>query len=364
MSAGTHRALLRRRPDALGRTLVEVAETPDPRCDPGDALLATVVAGICGTDWQILRGLRDDSSPVLGHEGVARLLEPGDTGLPAGCLVTVNPTHRDDPSFLLGHNLPGLWAERTRIPADAVRAGQVIAVPPGSDDPRVAALAEPLASVLYGLRIALRAIQPAALVVWGDGIVGRLARGLWQRELPGLPVVLVGHGDDAVDSGDDALATLLATLPAPAAAVVATPRTGTRAALSTLDRHVRGTLLIDMHAGLDPEPVPLSAGVIDVARLRAGNCGGAPWPPRVHHFDRPAGPLLIQGHRGVSGAHLLEAFNLLLTTDFAALGDELLTHEVNLAGAADLVNGALATPRRAAGGRRILKAAIRVGGHS
>ncbi|MFE2140881.1 alcohol dehydrogenase catalytic domain-containing protein [Streptomyces sp. NPDC059456] len=363
MSAPTHRALRRLPADAEGRTLVEVAEVATPPLAPGDLLLAPAVAGICGTDWQILRGLRPDATPVLGHEGVARVVEPGDSGLPAGALVTVNPTHPDDPSFLLGHNLPGLWAERTRIPAAAVRAGLVLPVPEGADRPRVAALAEPLASVLYGLRTAVATTRPAALVVWGDGIVGRLARDAWRRELPGLPVLLVGHGADAVRPHAADLPHLLAALPSPAAVVIATPRTGTQEALTAVDRHVRGTLLVDVHAGLPAGPVALTAGAIDVAALRADNCGGTPWPPRVHRFDRPAGPLLLHGHRGVSGEHLRQAVGLLLARgDGAPPGEGVLTHEVGLADAADLINSVLASADRVAGGRRVLKAAIRIGG--
>ncbi|MEU8704926.1 alcohol dehydrogenase catalytic domain-containing protein [Streptomyces sp. NPDC048565] len=365
MTAATHRALVRRSPDARGRTLVDVAEVPTPSLGPGDALLAPVIAGVCGTDWQILRGLRDDPSPVLGHEGVARVVEPGDTGLPVGTTVTVNPTHPDDPSFLLGHNLPGLWAERARIPASAVRAGLVVPVPDGADEPRVAALAEPLASALYGLDIAVHTTRPAALVVWGDGIVGRLAREAWQYELPGLHTLLVGHGADAVDPHDGGLPELLAGLPSPVAVVIVTPRTGTGEALTTVDRHVRGTLLVDVHAGLPSGDMPLAGRTVDVAALRAANCGGAPWPPRVYPFDRPAGPLLLSGHRGVAREHLLRAFGLLLARrqePATPFGAEVLTHETGLDEAADLVNSALTSPGRAVDGRRVLKAAIRVGG--
>ncbi|MEW2620830.1 alcohol dehydrogenase catalytic domain-containing protein [Streptomyces sp. NPDC048106] len=362
MSAAVHRALVRLPADARGRTRVAVRTVPTPRLEPGDVLLAPVTVGVCGTDWQILRGLRDDSTHVLGHEGVARVVEPGGTGLRTGSLVTVNPTHPGDPSFLLGHNLPGLWAERTRVPAAAVRAGLVLPVPDGADRPEVAALAEPLASVLYGREIALGAVRPAALVVWGDGIVGRLARDAWQRELPGLRCLLVGHGTDATEPGDPDLPALLAALPGPVAAVIATPRTGTRDALTTVERHVPGTLLVDVHAGLPAGPVPLSAGPVDVAALRAGNCGGEPAPPRVHRLDRPGGPLVLYGHRGVSGGHLLQAVHLLLAQGGEPCGDGVLTHVVDLAGAADLVNSVLDGDRRAAEGRRVLKTAIRTGG--
>ncbi|MGW2836200.1 alcohol dehydrogenase catalytic domain-containing protein [Streptomyces sp. NPDC001493] len=362
MSAATHRALVRLPADARGRTRVEVAEVPTPRLGPGDVLLAPVTVGICGTDWQILRGLRADPSLVLGHEGVARVVEPGGSGLPAGSLVTVNPTHPDDPSFLLGHNLPGLWAERARIPAAAVRAGLVLPVPEEADRPEVAALAEPLASVLYGLETALGLTRPAALVVWGDGIVGRLALEAWKHRLPGLRCLLVGHGDDAIDPSDPGLPELLAGLPAPVGALIATPRTGTVEGLSVVDRHVRGPLTVDVHAGLPLGSVPLSAGAVDVAAVRAANCGGEPSPPLVHRFDRPAGPLFLYGHRGVSNRHLLQAVDLLLARPDEPRGGRVLTHVVGLTGAAALVNSVLDADRRVADGRRVLKTAIRTGG--
>lgn len=359
MSATTHRALVRQRADSSGRTLVKVAEVPTPRLDPGDALLAPTVAGICGTDWQILGGMRDDPSPVLGHEGVASVVEPGKSGLLVGTAVTVNPTHPHDPSFLLGHNLPGLWAERIRIPAIAVQAGLVIPVPAYAGRPRVAALAEPLASALYGVRIARHTLRPAVLVVWGDGIVGRLARDLWHAELPGLHSVLVGHGPDAIDPHAAELPRLLAGLPSPVVAVIATPRTGTREALTFLDRHVPGTLLVDVHAGVPSGPIRLTAGDIDVATIRAANCGGSPWPPRIEEFARSHGRLLLCGHRGVSGGHLREAIDLLHTAP--DIGKRVLTHQVGLEEAADLINTVLTSSMRSTYGRRVLKAAIRIG---
>ncbi|MFJ5517008.1 alcohol dehydrogenase catalytic domain-containing protein [Streptomyces griseoluteus] len=358
-STSTHRALVRRPADVENRTLVEVAEVRIPRLDAGDVLLAMAFAGVCGTDWQILRGLRDDPSPVLGHEGVGYVVEPGESGLRPGTPVTVNPTHPRDPSFLLGHNLPGMWAEYCRIPATAVRAGLIVPVPADAGQPRVAALAEPLASALYGVRVARHALRPAALVVWGDGIVGRLARELWDRELPGRRTLLVGRGADAVDPDGAELPRMLAQLPSPVVAVIATPRTGTCGALKALDRHVPGTLLVDVHGGLPSGPVRLTAGDIDIAAVRAANCGGEPWPPRIAAYTRPLGPLLLCGHRGVSGKHLREAVELLRTT--AELGERVLTHEVSLAEAADLINTVLTSSARRADGRRVLKTAIRLG---
>ncbi|EUA92746.1 cyclitol dehydrogenase domain protein [Mycobacterium ulcerans str. Harvey] len=68
MTDNGYRALVRRPAGPDGCSLVDVAVLDTPALEPGDLLLAPLVAGICGTDWQILRGDRPDDSPVLGHE--------------------------------------------------------------------------------------------------------------------------------------------------------------------------------------------------------------------------------------------------------------------------------------------------------
>ncbi len=352
-----HRALVRRAPDSAGRTLVDVASVPTPDLTRGDLLVAPVVAGICGTDWQILRGDRPDPAAILGHEGLARIVA-GKGAFAVGDLVTVNPTHPSDPGFLLGHNVPGLWSERTVVPASAVAAGLVLPVTETLPDPTlVGALAEPLASAMYGLEVASSVTVPKSLVVWGDGIVGRLASVLWARALPGLRVLRVSRSGAA----DPDLAGQLHDLPGPIAAVLVTPRSGTAAALVHLDRHIDTELLVDVHGGIDARPLPLRCGSVDVAEVRAGNCGGEPHTPVHVTLPRPGGaPIHIVGHRGVAGRHLRAAIDLLATApaDFAPV----LTHVVDLDGAAGLINDVLSRGTRDHGGRRVLKAAVRFDG--
>ena len=353
----THRALVRRVPDHTGRTLVDVARVPTPGLTHGDLLVAPVVAGICGTDWQILNGDRSDPAETPGHEGVAQVVA-GDGTFTVGELVTVNPTHPTDPAFLLGHNVPGLWSERALVPASAVAAGLVLPVAAAPPDPAIAgALAEPLASAMYGLEIALSVASPRSLVVWGDGIVGHLAARIWTRELRGLRVLQVSRSC-ATDPG---LPARLHDLPGPVAAVLATPRSGTLDALGLVDRHIDTELLVDVHGGIDAGPVPLRGGPVDVAAVRASNCGGEPHIPVHVSLPRPdAAPIHLYGHRGVAERHLRAAIDLLIAdpSGFAPI----LTHVVDLDGAAELINGVLAAGTRVHEGRRVLKAAIRIDG--
>lgn len=366
MTSTAYRALVRRPPAADGCSLVDVAVVDPPTIHPGDLLLAPLVAGICGTDWQILSGQRCDDSPVLGHEGVARVVigsgsyEPGD-------IVMVNPTHPTNPGFLLGHNVPGMWAERTRIPAIAVDAGLVLPVADGAARGElVGALAEPLASASYGFEIATSLAGNAArsLVIWGQGVVGHLTSALWRQARPEVPQLLVGRSHDVpgcLEANSAQLPDRLAALPGPVVAVIATPRSATAGALQRLDRHIDEPLSVDVHGGLQPGPVSLRCGVVDVSAIRAANCGGVPSVPVVATFDRPqAGALRVFGHRGVSNAQLRAAIATL--TENEAVFAPLLTHVTDLDGAAELINGVLCRGRRNHGGRRVLKSAIRFDG--
>lgn len=333
---------------------------------PGDLLLAPLVAGICGTDWQILRGERCDDSPVLGHEGVARVVigsgpfEPGD-------IVMVNPTHPNDPGFLLGHNIPGMWAERTRIPATAVDAGLVLPVAGRTaEGGLIAALAEPLASAIYGFEIAtaIAGDAPGSLVVWGHGIVGRLASAIWRRARPEVAQLLVGRSHalpDGIAANSTHLPDRLAALPGPVVAVIATPRSATASALQILDRHIDQPLTVDVHGGLQPGRVSLRCGAVDVSAIRAANCGGLPSVPVAQNFERSrAGSLRLFGHRGVSNAQLRTAITTL--TENEAVFAPLLTHVTDLDGAAELINGVLRSGSRNHCGRPVVKCAIRLDG--
>ncbi|MEK8172823.1 alcohol dehydrogenase catalytic domain-containing protein [Streptomyces sp. M19] len=162
--------------DRAGRRPGPGAAAADPLPGPGELLLAPEVAGVCGTDLQMLRGLRDDEAPVIGHEGVARVVLAGAGAAPVspGHPGGGQPDAPHDPSFLLGHNVDGLLQERTLVPATAVRDGLVFALPGQAPEPELAALLEPLAVVRHALS-ALATGRPRTLLVIGDGTVGHLA---------------------------------------------------------------------------------------------------------------------------------------------------------------------------------------------
>lgn len=330
-ATATHRAIVRH------GSACRIEETPTPDPHEGELLLAPEHVSLCGTDIQILRRDRDDPSPVVGHEGAARVVGvgPGVDGFVPGDRVVVNPTHPGDPSFLLGHNVPGLFQQRVLIGASAVRGGLVSHLPEDLPAAR-ATLVEPYAVVRYALScLALSA--PDTLVVHGDGLTGNLAALLAPRFFFPTVRVVVVHRTEAgrawtrahVPHAVSVLASepLDAQVTGRAALLVTTHRGGTvpavEAALAAL-----GERLVAVHplGGVPPRATtPLLPGV-DLDGVRRANTGG-PWPPAVTTFARQGLSVALSGNRGVTNAQLL-ASAAALRADSTA--DGLLTHVLPL----------------------------------
>ncbi|MDH2427318.1 alcohol dehydrogenase catalytic domain-containing protein [Sphaerisporangium sp. TRM90804] len=361
-----HRAIVR----TAGTVALGTRPTAEP--GPGELSLEVVVAGLCGTDIQMLRGLRDDGAAVIGHEGLARVVAAG-PGAPftPGTPVLVNPTHPADPSFLLGHNVDGLLQERVIVPATAVEGGMVLPLgAPETPEDALTALLEPLAVVHYALEIHRR-FAPATLLVVGDGTVGHLAVRAARHLLGPVRVVHAHHtpaglawsrgGTPAADL--TLLAEDLGSLP-PAGGTVcvllATPRDATLPLLERVLGLGEDTLVVDMVGGLPPGArTPLLPGV-DLAAVRAANCGGIPAVPVVAEATTPAGSrVVLYGHRGVANRHLRAAAREL--TAFPGRYRALLTHETDLAGAVGVLRALAGSSGRVIEGRRLVKLAVRIG---
>ena len=57
---------------------LSLREVPTPVCAPGEALIKVLMAGICGTDREILKGYSGFHG-IPGHEFVARVVECDDS---------------------------------------------------------------------------------------------------------------------------------------------------------------------------------------------------------------------------------------------------------------------------------------------
>jgi L-iditol 2-dehydrogenase len=173
-----------------GKEDLRLEEAPVPRIGEGEVLLAVRASAICGTDIRMFRNGHKNVSPehplILGHEiaGVIEEVGPGVAGYAAGMRVAVAPNMGCGvcdmcvsgntqlcPDFkAFGINIDGGFSARMRVPAAAVRQGNLTAMPAGVDFAE-ASIAEPLSCVYNAFQRC--AIGPGdTVLVMGSGPIG------------------------------------------------------------------------------------------------------------------------------------------------------------------------------------------------
>jgi (R,R)-butanediol dehydrogenase / meso-butanediol dehydrogenase / diacetyl reductase len=192
-----------------------VAEAPTPKLTGGDLLLRVGACGICGSDLHVAHGLPPGS--ILGHEFSGEVVEVGpevDGWRTGDCVVAL-------PFFACGEcercrgglqifcernrglgmgDLPGAYAEHVRV-----QAAHCLRIPDGIDL-RTAALVEPLAVGLRGVRRSRLAAGDVTIVL-GAGPIG-IATLLWAKERGARTVVSdvsPGRREMAMRLGADAV---------------------------------------------------------------------------------------------------------------------------------------------------------------
>jgi threonine dehydrogenase-like Zn-dependent dehydrogenase len=198
-----------------------LTQVPDPEPGMGEVLVAPACVGICGSDVELLAGIRPDEYvryPVIpGHEWVGRIVRcgPGVAGLEPGVAVVAEGVRScgvcrrcaegrvnlcAGTYAETGFTHPGALAELLVVPARLVHP-----LPP--DRPlEAAALIEPAACVATGL---LEVGMPAAgskLAVVGDGPLGLLAVALLGLSLPSR-LALIGARKQRASYGQELGAT-------------------------------------------------------------------------------------------------------------------------------------------------------------
>lgn len=179
--ASTMAAALIREPNHL-----TLSQVPWPKLNPGEALIKVQFCGICGSDIHILKGQHATATfpRIPGHEFVGELMEvcpPGGAHVKPGDLVVAQPFFscgncapcakgRDNICTSLrfmGAHVDGAFAQYVAVPAH-----KVYALPKGTD-PKLAALAEPIAVAVHDVRNSGLAVGETVLVI-GGGPIGLL----------------------------------------------------------------------------------------------------------------------------------------------------------------------------------------------
>src|SRR4051812_24186974 len=144
----------------FGKNDLRVEELPTPQPGPGELLLRTACASVCGTDIRMLKHGHAVAPLIIGHEmsGTIEQVGIGVIGFKRGERVCIAPNYNPmaskltiageghlDPGYrALGIHDDGAFAEFVRIPALAVQQGNVFPIPDHVTFTE-AALVEPMA---------------------------------------------------------------------------------------------------------------------------------------------------------------------------------------------------------------------------
>uniref|UniRef100_UPI004056AF8F alcohol dehydrogenase catalytic domain-containing protein n=1 Tax=Candidatus Electrothrix sp. TaxID=2170559 RepID=UPI004056AF8F len=148
---------------------IRIEDYPDPVAGPGEVVVATKVAGICGKDVKTMlgQGLTEDLPTVLGHDISGEISQVGEgvQGFSVGDPVAVYPMavceqchyclqkryNLCENALGLGHGLDGAFAEYVRVPKEIINVGGLVKL----DDEisfEDAVMAEPLSCTFAAAR--------------------------------------------------------------------------------------------------------------------------------------------------------------------------------------------------------------------
>ena len=192
---------------------VQLTEKPIPTPGPGEVVLAVEATTICGTDLRIMSGEKTTGvrpGVTLGHEIAGRIASLGEgvEGLTAGQQATVSIVvscgtcracltgreHLCSRCELVGYGMDGGLAPWLRVPARAVRRGNIISVAAEMPATRLAR-AEPLSWVLNGHRRHSGVNPGETVVIIGGGAIGLLHTELNLACGAGRVIVCEKHAD-------------------------------------------------------------------------------------------------------------------------------------------------------------------------
>ena len=262
-----------------GKLALRDIDKPIPKS--GEALIRVTLAGICGTDMEILKGYSAFRG-VLGHEFVGKVVECADSAwLGERVVGEINIACGECPWCLrgLGRHCPhrtvmgivsraGCFAEYVALPVRNLHR-----VPAGIPD-EAAVFVEPLAAAAEILE-QIRLEPGTGVVVVGDGRLGLLVAQVLKSA--GAQVIIAGkHGwklDLARPWGVRVMTDSKSELP-PASVPVVVEATGSPCGLEEAFRLVepRGTVVMKStyHA---PAPFDATKLVVDEITLLGSRCG-------------------------------------------------------------------------------------------
>ncbi|MGL6312741.1 MDR/zinc-dependent alcohol dehydrogenase-like family protein [Vibrio sp. WXL103] len=302
-------------------------------------IIELLYTGVCGTDKQIVQGLRSEIATVIGHEGIGRVIQSNQLfkGFEVGDLVTFNPTDTENQDNILGHTYDGVFQKYYTID-DPVLANAVLIKVPNLLPLKAGAIIEPLAAVLYSFSLISGNRKISNIAIYGLGTLGVVyalylskyypdinislftsskSRLTWFSELSESNGIKLTSIDGEFDQRFDA-------------SIIATSISDT---CDSLIKAIRGTKvggIVDIISGFSENKVIAGVSSETLSSIRRKNTCGIPVDGYVEdvyfpHIDRN---LSITGHRGVSREDMLRSATIL--EEYWDYFSKVITHELNL----------------------------------
>ena len=145
---------------ATARTQINCEEVPIPDLTPGNVLVKTRLASLCGSDLHIVyMGWNVYEFPLPhgypGHEGVGEVVDPGDTDFEAGDLVLT---------------APNIWGSKTFAGYQMIDPQFLLKLPAGVPESHLL-MAQQLGTVVFGCQ-KLPSLVGKTVAIIGQGSVG------------------------------------------------------------------------------------------------------------------------------------------------------------------------------------------------
>lgn len=257
---------------------------PEPRPQPGEALVRVLRAGICRTDLEITRGYMGFAG-VLGHEFVGRVVSGPPRWQEKRVVAEINcvcgrcdmcasglRNHCRQRTVLGIDGRDGVFADFVAVPVINLHE-----VPDGVPD-EAAVFVEPLAAAFQLVR-QIRFEATHRVVVLGDGRLGQLVARVLRPRCPSL--VLVGRHPEKLELAERAhvQTVLAADFVARSDADVVVDATGTPEGFSLACRTVRprGTIALkSTFAARAGQALDLSPLVVHEVTIVGSRCGPFP----------------------------------------------------------------------------------------
>lgn len=326
-----------------------------PNIEQGQIITQPLYVGICGTDLQIIRRQRPDPATILGHEGVARIIESKNSkqGMQPGEYVVFNPVDPTDQNQILGHNIPGLLQERYIATEHAIENNLVVPFPKNVN-PMLGALVEPLGTVVYGHELVSKATPQSSIVIVGAGAIG-IMHALYAKAQGYKKVLLVNASRDHLDwciqreiikeedtflDSDSLTDEILAVTDGAGvdAVYMCTSRPNALTALKQALGYVKEGGCIDFVGGIkDGDSIGELPGIEDLNTIRRANFCGIPSAGFVEKTTTANGKqIYLMGHRGTSLQHFKGVIENL--RDHGDIFSKVISHVISLESCADLFN--------------------------